>query len=226
MSSQLPLGIELKPRVDFSGFIGTQNGEAVSRIKLNQDPFIYLWGERGCGKSHLLQAACREQSDAGHPAAYIPLGEISELAPGMLDGLEAMHLVCLDDLEQLAGKADWELALFNLFNQLRDKNAHLMVAADAPPGQLAIDLPDLASRLTWGPCYHLIALDDAGRMELLIRSAEQRGLKLTPEIALFLLHRLPRDIHSLVRLVEQLDYASLAAQRRLTIPFVRETLQL
>jgi len=226
MPSQLPLGIELKPRVDFSGFISVANEEAVSRIKLNQDPFIYLWGEAGCGKSHLLQAACRQQSDAGHAAAYIPLREIAELTPGMLHGLEAMHLVCLDDLERLVGKADWELALFNLFNQLRENNAHLIVAANAPPGQLSIELADLASRLTWGPCYHLITLDDAGRMELLMRSAEQRGLKLTPEIALFLLHRLPRDVHSLVRLVEQLDYASLAAQRRLTIPFVREILQL
>ncbi|MEN8177016.1 MAG: DnaA regulatory inactivator Hda [Pseudomonadota bacterium] len=226
MPSQLPLGIELRPRVDFSGFISAQNGEAVSRVKLNQDPFIYLWGEPGCGKSHLLQAACREQSDAAHPAAYVPLNELPDLVPEMLDGLEAMHLVCLDDLQQLAGKSDWELALFNLFNRLRECNAHLLVAANSPPARLGIDLPDLASRLTWGPCYHLIALDDAGRMELLMRSAEQRGLKLPPEIATFLLHRLPRDIHSLIGMVEQLDRASLAAQRRLTIPFVRQVLQL
>ncbi|MDJ0807657.1 MAG: DnaA regulatory inactivator Hda [Gammaproteobacteria bacterium] len=226
MSSQLALGIELKPRVDFNGFISAHNAEAVSRVKLNQDPFIYLWGESGSGKSHLLQAACRQQSDAGQPAAYVPLNELPGLAPEMLDGLESMQLVCLDDLQKPAGDAAWELALFNLFNRLRDRNAHLLVAADRPPARLAIALADLSSRLTWGPCYHLIALDDAGRMELLIRSAEQRGLKLPAELALFLLHRLPRDIHSLIAVVEHLDRASLAAQRRLTIPFVRKVLRL
>lgn len=226
MSSQLPLGIGLRPRVDFRSFISAQNGEVVSRLRLSQDPFIYLWGEPGCGKSHLLQAACREQSAAGRLSAYIPLTDIVELVPDILEGLESMHLVCLDDLEQLVGRTDWERALFYLFNQLRDHNAHLLVAAKAPPSQLAISLPDLASRLTWGPCYHLISLDDTGRQELLIRSAEQRGLELSPEIAAFLIHRLPRDIHSLTRLVEELDQASLTAQRRLTIPFVRKVLRL
>jgi DnaA family protein len=226
MPSQLPLGIELKPRINFDNFIGSQNSEAVSRLRLAQDPFIYLWGETGCGKSHLLQAACQEQSDAGLPVAYVPLAEIDALALTILEGLESVQLVCLDDLERLAGRGAWELALFSLFNQLRERNARLVVGANAPPAQLEIGLPDLASRLTWGPCYHLLTLDDPGRLELLMRNAEQRGLKISPDIATFLLHRLPRDAHSLARLVERLDRESLAAQRRLTIPFVRQVLDL
>ena len=226
MSDQLPLGIELKPRIDFHSFIGTHNGEVVSRLRMLQEPFIYLWGDQGCGKSHLLQATCREQTETGRPAAYISLADITSMPLDILDGMEAMHLVCLDHLDLLAGRSDWELSLFTLFNQLREGDAHLVVAANSPPAQLDIGLPDLASRLTWGPCYHLIPLDDAGRMELLIRSAEQRGLELSPETASFLLDRVPRDIHSLARLIEKLDQASLAAQRRLTIPFVREILQL
>ena len=226
MSVQLPLGITLKPAVDFSSYILGRNGEAVARLRLNQDPFIYLWGSPGCGKSHLLQAVCREQSELDNPCAYVPLAKIAELQPAMLEGLEGMEMVCLDDLEQLAGSEDWELALFNLFNQLRERNARLLVAANLPPAQLPVRLPDLASRLSWGPCYHLSALDDAGRLELLIRHAQQRGLELSSDTASFLLQRIPRDMHNLTRVVEQLDQASLAAQRRLTIPFVREVLGL
>lgn len=226
MAQQLPLGIELKPSIDFGSFIGNQNSEAISRLRLCQDPLIFLWGEPGSGKSHLLQATCQEQGDAGVSVAYIPLSDIDKLDPTLLEGLEDVQLVCLDDLDRLAGKPGWELALFNLFNQLRERNAHLIVAAKAPPARLGIGLVDLASRLTWGPCYHLLSLDDAGRLELLMYKAEQRGLKISPEIATFLLHRLPRDAHSLAKLVERLDRESLAAQRRLTIPFVRQVLGL
>jgi DnaA family protein len=226
MAVQLPLGIALKPRVDFSNFIPGRNGEAVARLQQAQDPFIYLWGDPGSGKSHLLQAACRRQSSLQERCAYVPLIKIAELQPAMLEGLEGMDLVCLDDLEQLAGRHAWELALFNLFNLLRERQARLLVTARLPPTQLPIRLPDLASRLTWGPCYHLSLLDDNGRLELLIRQAQQRGLELSTDTAGFLLQRIPRDTHYLTQIIEQLDQASLAAQRRLTIPFVRKALGL
>lgn len=144
----------------------------------------------------------------------------------MLEGLEAFSLVCLDDLEVLAGKKDWELAIFNLYNQLRETEARLIVASDRPPKKLPMQLADLASRLTWGPCYHLFPLNDDERLDLLISSAERRGMTMSVEIATFLLQRTPRDIHFLTLLIERLDQASLAAQRRLTIPFVREILKL
>jgi DnaA family protein len=226
MSLQLPLGIALKPRVDFDSYIPGRNSEVVARLRQIQDPFVYLWGGSGCGKSHLLQALCRQQSHREERCAYVPLTEIGDLQPAVLEGLEGMDLVCLDDLEQLAGREAWELALFHLFNQLRDRQARLLVAAHMPPAQLPIHLPDLASRLAWGPCYHLSLLDDNGRLELLMRHAQQRGLVLSSDTASFLLQRIPRDIHYLTRMVEQLDQASLAAQRRLTIPFVREVLGL
>jgi DnaA family protein len=226
MPSQLPLSLSIRPQVDFNHFILGRNGEAISRLRHEQDPFIYLWGEVGCGKSHLLQAACQQTQTSGGRAAYLPFKSEHGLAPAMLEGLESFNLVCLDDLQRLAGKADWELAIFNLFNLLRENEARLLVACDRPPGRLSLRLADLTSRLTWGPCYHLIPLNDEERLELLIGNAESRGLSMNIDTASFLLQRIPRDIHYLTVLIDQLDKASMAAQRKLTIPFVREILKL
>ncbi|MES9969392.1 MAG: DnaA regulatory inactivator Hda [Candidatus Thiodiazotropha sp.] len=226
MPTQLPLSLSVRPSVDFSTFIRGRNGEAISRLRSGADPFIYLWGTSGSGKSHLLQACCHQtQQEQGQPA-YLPFKSEHGLQPAMLEGLEAFSLVCLDDLEVLAGKQDWELAIFNLYNQLREAGAKLIVACDRPPAKLPLQLADLSSRLTWGPCYQLLPLNDEERMELLISSAERRGMSMSVEIASFLLQRTPRDIHFLTLLIERLDQASLAAQRRLTIPFVREILKL
>jgi DnaA family protein len=143
-----------------------------------------------------------------------------------LDGLEKLDLVLLDSLQSVTGLADWELALFNLFNRLRDQEGRLIVSADRPPAELPLQLKDLASRLSWGPCYRLNPLDDEGREELLRRALNERGLRLSPEAARFILSRLPRDIQSLTQSVARLDQASLASQRKLTIPFIREVLAL
>jgi DnaA family protein len=226
MPAQLPLSLSIRPSVDFAGFIAGRNGEALSRLRSGSDPFIFLWGTSGSGKSHLLQACCHQsQAEQGRPA-YLPFKSEHGLEPAMLEGLETFSLVCLDDLEVLAGKQDWELAIFNLFNQLREADARLIVACDRPPAKLPLQLADLASRLAWGPCYQLFPLNDEERLELLMSSAERRGMTMSAEIASFLLQRIPRDIHFLTLLIDRLDQASLAAQRRLTIPFVREVLKL
>lgn len=226
MPQQLPLSISLRPSVDFSSFIVGRNGEAVSHLRTQLDPFIYLWGASGSGKSHLLQAACSRAHREGRLPAYLPLKSQSEINPEMLQGLEGYPLVCLDDLERIAGQTLWEGAIFSLFNLLRDNGGQLFVSADRPPAELPVALPDLASRLTWGPCYHLLPLNDDERLELLLASAERRGMSMSVETASFLLQRTPRDIHFLTLLMDRLDTASLAAQRRLTIPFVREILNI
>ncbi|MES9992128.1 MAG: DnaA regulatory inactivator Hda [Candidatus Thiodiazotropha sp.] len=226
MPVQLPLSLSIRPRIDFSAFIVGRNGEVESRLRSKSDPFIYLWGVSGSGKSHLLQASCHQVQQEQDQAAYLPFKSEHGLEPAMLEGLEAFSLVCLDDLEVAAGKRDWELAIFNLYNQIREAGSRLIVTSDRPPAKLALKLADLTSRLSWGPCYQLFPLNDEERLELLIRNAERRGMTMSVEIANFLLQRAPRDIHTLTLLIERLDQASLAAQRRLTIPFVREILNL
>lgn len=228
MIQQLPLGLQFRPSASFSNFVTGPNREAVDAIESlargRGESYLYLWGGPGLGKTHLLQACCREIYASGQPVAFIPLKQTPSLEPKVLEDLVGMSMVCLDDVEAVAGQASWENAMFILYNQLREREIRLLVTADRPLAQLPLGLPDLRSRLAWGPSYQLHPLDDEQLLEALTRLAEERGLDLSQEIARYLLRRYPRDMGFLQGLLEKLDRESLAAQRRLTIPFVREVL--
>lgn len=185
---------------------------------------LYLWGSPGTGKSHLLQAACRRLALAKRHAAYLPLSQIREWSSSMLEGLECLDLVCLDEIDCLAGEQEWEIALFHLYNRMHDDARPLLMAGRASPQSLAFKLADLKSRLSWGPVYRLHCLDDEAKLMALQQRAEVCGFELPAEVAHYLLKRYPRDMAALCRLLDSLDRASLIAQRRLTIPFVRALL--
>ena len=224
MSVQLPLGIGLRDSATFDNFFAGPNTEVVLQIEKGDEPFLFLWGGAGSGRSHLLQAACHRMSGGTGGAVYLPLAETVELAPEMLEGLETMALVTVDDLQQVAGQPEWELGLFHLYNRARESGCQIVMAADAPPGALDVSLPDLQSRLGWGPVYQLLPLADPDKRIALQLRARRRGMELPDEVANYILRRSSRDLHSLFAVLEDLDRASLAAQRRLTVPFVREQL--
>lgn len=220
---QLPLGIGLRDSATFTNFHAGSNSEALQSLSRGQEAFVYLWGPAGSGKTHLLQALCQQQGEAGHTVAYLPLAEPG-MAPAMLEGLEAMDLVVIDELDAVAGQAPWETALFHLYNRLGEAGVRLVVAAPVAPAGLGIRLPDLASRLGWGLTLQLSANDDAAKLAILQLRARNRGLELSEEVGNYLLKRCERDMDSLIQLLERLDAASLQEQRKLTIPFVKTLL--
>jgi DnaA family protein len=143
----------------------------------------------------------------------------------MLDDIEQMELICLDDIHAIAGNSTWEEALFHLFNRAKEQGTNLIITSDSSPSTLQINLPDLVSRLASGTSYRLTTLDDSAKMELLIEKANERGMELSPETASYILKNHSRNIGALLEFLNQLDRASLAAQRKLTIPFVRGLLK-
>ena len=220
--AQLPLKLSLRESATFAGFFPAGNEAAVHALRQATEPYVFLAGVEGSGKTHLLQAACHAARESGASSAYIPLARQDELSPGVLEGLEHVELVCLDDVDAVAGNATWELALFNLFNQIHGTDGRLLITGSEVPTHLPIGLADLASRLTWGPVFQLRVLADEHKTAALQLRAASRGVELPDEVATYLLRRCPRDLTSLFALLDRLDTASLAAQRRLTIPFVRQ----
>lgn len=222
MNSQLPLHIGLRDSATFANYYPGPNAQLLHCLEQGSEPFVYLWGAAGSGKSHLLQAACHDATEAGVGAVYLPLAELGQLTPELLEGLEQMGLVCIEGVETVATNAEWESALFHLYNRVREHGGRLYVAGDAPPAGLGLDLPDLVSRLSWGPVFQLVPLSDEDKLAALRLRARHRGMALPYEVAAYLLKHASRDLHSLFELLEQLDKASLAAKRKLTIPFVRD----
>lgn len=227
MKVQLPLPVGLDDHARFATYFAGPN-EALFRhlhdfLKL-EVPVSWIWGAPGTGKTHLLQAVCAEAGQLGIESAYFPLANCQSLTPDLLDGWPDLRIACVDDLQAVAGNAAWEKALFRLFNELGERRGAMLVAAESGPKQLPMDLPDLRSRLSWGPVFRLNALSDGERVQALRLRARHRGLNLSDEVGEWLLRRAPRDMSSLYNLLDTLDLASLAAQRRLTIPFVKKIL--
>jgi len=221
---QLPLSVRLQDRAVFGSFLPGANVQALAAARdlaAGSTPLLYLHGQSGAGRSHLLQAICATAAGAG----YFPLAQLRQMGESVLDGVAQLPVVALDDLHLVAGEADWERRLFNLYNECRHAGTRLAVAAAVPAQDLPLALPDLASRLSAMPHYALRPLDEMQQREALQLRAAQRGIELPPETLLYLQRHFPRDMGSLNRLLDQLDLASLEEQRRVTLPFIREVLE-
>jgi len=223
MSQQLTLGIRLRDDATFDNYYADDNEQVVYNLQNQQDPYIFLFGEAGTGKTHLLQAACHAGGKKGLPVVYLPLAE-QDLVPAMLDGLENMALIALDDIHQVVGDDVWELALFNLYNRVRERGGFMLVSSSIPLASLNIKLADLRSRFSWGPVFQLTALSDKGKQYALQQRAKNRGLELSDDAVKYLLKRSSRDMNSLFSLFEKLDKASMIEKRKLTIPFIKNYL--
>ena len=226
---QLPLGVRLREASRFDNFFAGPNAAAVhaaaTLAQSDRPGNLWLWGGRGSGRSHLLQAVCAQSGSQTRASTYLPLAELLPLGSGVLAGLEALRIVAIDDVDAAAGDAGWERALFNLYNGATEHGAVLVFAAAAPPAAIRWTLNDLGSRLSAATVFQMRPLDDAELTQALTRRAALRGLELPGESADYLLKRFPRDMHTLCGVLDTLDEASLVAQRRLTVPFLKEVLR-
>lgn len=222
---QIPLALALREKPGFDLFIVGDNVEVTRTLrsiaKGSKQSSLYLWGQSGNGISHLLQATCIFADEKGRHIAYVSLKDHGSLDPEFLENMDTMNIVCIDDIDAIAGEAKWEQPLLHLYNRLRENKGVMLMGAHTSPQTLAFELQDLKSRMAWDLVYHIKPLDDADRIEMLQRRAHVRGFELSREVAEFIVNRVPRDMPSLVALLDKLEQATLAEQRKLTIPFVK-----
>ena len=224
---QLPLGVRLPDRALFGSFLPGRNAEPLAHARAiaagEAHGVTWLSGPGGAGKTHLLQAICAAASERSR-AGYVPLKQVAHLGVGVLDGLAQLECLCLDDVDAIAGELSWERRLFGLLRETEEAGAALTVAAVTPPALLPWVLADLGSRCAAGAVLTLRALDEAEQHAALELRARLRGLELPEETWQWLRRRYPRDMRRLYELLDTLDEAALAAQRRLTVPFIRDVL--
>lgn len=222
---QLALAIGLNEPPSLDNFYAEQHQDVLALLREfaagGGEQYLYLWGKKGCGVSHLLAGVVDAAHDNGIVSAYLSLAEAIAYPTSLLRELDDVELVALDDLDAALGHDDWEVALFHLFNRLRDSGRKLIIGSHHHPFKEAVNLPDLRSRLAWGLALQLQELDDKGKEEALIEGARARGLELAPEAAHFIVVRSGREIGELMTVLDMLDEASLAQQRKLTVPFIK-----
>lgn len=222
-TAQLPLAVQLPDDETFATYVCGDNLELVQVLQQQQQGLIYLWGTAGVGKSHLLHALCAATNE---PAMYLPLGELKDqMQPQVLQGLEHYPLLCLDDVDAIADSENWCLELFGLLNRVKDYGTGvIIVTAHSAPSALQVAIADVHSRLQWGVTLQVKPLSDEDKAQALQRRAKTFGLHLGDETAQFMVQRLGRDMRGLMNCLARLDRASIAAKRRLTIPFVKDVL--
>lgn len=230
-SEQLALNVNLKEGLRFESFFaeeGSANSELLNILKnfvgTPEAQQNIVWGESLSGKTHLLQACCAKQAENNQSVSYIPLKLLSLHGAEVLHGLANSSLVVVDDVDSVIGDKVWETALFNLINQTRDKQQHLLLSSTNNPRQLECVLPDLASRLIWGGSYQLQTLSDEDKPKALKAKASQRGFELSDRVVDYLFRHYPRDIESLMDILNKLDQESLRLKTKITVPFVKQVL--
>lgn len=228
IAGQMPLPVGLRDSSVFASFFAGRNRavvDALLALDTHTRPVcVWLHGSRASGKTHLLQASCVKANERGATSAYVPMRVFAQ-HPEAISGYGDLDLVALDDIEMIAGHAGWESELFRLHQQLDEHGGRLLAASQSVPGALEFKLRDLASRLNGGIVLTLQPLDEQEQQHALQLRAALRGFELPEDTIQFLQRRLPRDMESLCAFLDQLDHASLAAQRKLTVPFVREVLE-
>jgi DnaA-homolog protein len=224
---QLTLGVQLKERATFASFLTGRNSELVAHLQhvaANRPPgATWIAGPHTAGKSHLLQATCAALP-AQVRAAYLPLEALLPFGPEALEGAEHLALACYDDVQVIAGLADWEERLFALWNLAAERGTTLLFAARENPAHVGYGLADLKSRLASSVVFPVRELDDEEQIQALALRAHLRGFELPPETARYLQQRFPRDMRTLCEILDTLDDAAFAAQRRITVPFIRDVI--
>lgn len=228
ITPQLPLALRYPPDQRFDSFVEAPAGAIEQLHSLATQPradWIYLYGAAKTGKTHLALALCAAAEQAGKRAAYLPLAAAARRMRDALDALDGNDVIALDGLEHVAGNRDDEVALFDFHNRAKAAGINLLYTANAAADELGLSLPDLRSRLQQCTRIVLSALDDAGRADVLRDRAQRRGFALEDAAIDWLLTRTDRDLSALVALLDKLDRASLAAQRRVTVPFLRKVIE-
>ncbi|WLD57062.1 DnaA regulatory inactivator Hda [Salinispirillum sp. LH 10-3-1] len=224
--AQLPLQVSLRADARLDAMYAGPNAWLIDWLRdewlQGTETSVFLHGAPGSGLTHVQQAICHRADMQGHTAFYLSLNEVQHEAPDVLQELCGFSVLCLDDLDTVLGEPNWDRALFNVFNTMRDQGQRLVLASHQSLPELQDHiLPDLHSRLSWGMRAQLKVPNDEDWVAAIIWLAEQHGMTLSEETAQYVAVRGPREWAGLTATIHTLDTASLAAQRRLTQPFIK-----
>ncbi|MFT5395604.1 MAG: DnaA family protein [Gammaproteobacteria bacterium] len=224
--SQIPFQFGHNQQHDLVTFLQGENRTLLQLLKSiassENTHSLYLWGLPGTGKTHLLQAVSKQANELNLHVAYIPLKQLNDISIEILHDLGDLDVVCIDDLECIIGHPEWQQGLTWLYNELRDNGHSLIMSANISPTNIPLEVDDLKSRLSWDQVSQIKPPSDELKIQILKQKAKLRSFELSDEVIEFIIRRVDRDLGSLMNILDKIDHASLAAKRKITIPFVKE----
>ena len=225
IGTQLTLDLSLDDEAKFENFFDTgSNGEVINELK-GAAPQVFLWGSLGSGRTHLLQSVCHDALMKNKSSIYIPLLHVNKFSPEILQGLEAMDIICVDDIQVVQKKTAWEEALFQLYNEVKNSGSRLIISANQSPSNLELTLADLQSRLCALPVFKLSNPNESEQMEVLKFRAMRRGIVLSMSVVDYILARAQRNMHGLISVLDAAGETSSAEKRRITIPLIKKVMR-
>ncbi len=228
MSQQRVIPIRVEDDTSLESFYSERNQPLIAELKRllageRARRVLYLWGDSGSGKTHLLDACCTAAQKAATKSLYVSLKQGLEDI-GKLRGVHDDTVVCIDDIEQIAGSEEAQNIIFSLYERITIGTGAIVASGIGPLSSMGIELKDLESRLSSGGTFNIYALNDDEKCKALKLRAAKRGFTLDDNVVEFIMSHYRRDTKSLFALLDKLDSASLQAQRKITVPFVKSLL--
>ena len=229
MIEQYALHFEFRANQTFDDYFAGINQPVIDSLKQSVighgEQQIFLWGKTGQGKSHLLQACCHYAQLYQQQSFYFDLSHYRTFPPEILTGLDNYDVVCIDHLNWIAGKIDWEKELCDFIQRHIRQQNRLIFSSTCLPDFIHLKTVELKTRLSWGAIFQLQTLVETESIDALIFKADTMGFEITPQIGRFLILDQKIELDDLWALLEKLDRASLAAKRKLTLPFLKNLLK-
>ena len=230
MPQQMILNVATGDALSFESFYASEaNQDLLTLLKAFSESSsdgsqMFVWGESHSGKTHVLQACCNYATKLGQRVSYLPLKALAGYGSGVTRGLDGMDMVVVDDVDFIVGNRDWEESIFDLINHARTSQQRLLFSANENPRHLKCSLPDLGSRLIWGETYNLQSLSNDDKGLALKQRAAHRGIDLNDRVLEYLNRHYPRDMGSMLTMLEVLDQESIRQQTKITVPFIKQVL--
>ena len=225
---QLALQIQINERASLNNFFVSKNNSKTIQILKN----ILLDSNNGVqmfiddlgsnGKSYLLQAICNDFSNSSNSSIYIPMQEAINLDPSILEGVSELNLICIDDVDLINKRREWELALFNLINECYEKDCFLLLSGSVNKLEA---IPDLVTRIKKMETLRLEAINDDELLEATQAISKNLNIEISDKNMNYLINNSKRDIKTIFRTLSQLEKESLERKKSIGLNLIKEVIR-